>query len=94
LDDYITFIGKVILFCDYIVPGKQFLFFRGVKKFDSMVLLIMFLVSAIGRFECMLEIFSEANLRFGFSGISYKESINCIVASMLNVYGRGGGLIG
>ena len=49
----------------------------------------MFIVSAIGRFEYVLEIYSEGNLRFEFSGISYKELIHFIIFLMLSVYSRG-----
>ena len=86
LDEYITLHYITLLFIilhylywksnfvfDYIVPGKHFLFFGGLSKFDSLALIRNFLVSAVGRFENPLEISSEANLRFEFSGISCKE---------------------
>jgi hypothetical protein len=44
----------------------------GSSKLDFIILLILFLVSAIVIFEYILEISSEANLWLGFSGVSFK----------------------
>ena len=44
----------------------------GPSKQDFIILLRMFLVSAIVMFEYMLEKYSEANLWLGFSGVSFK----------------------
>jgi hypothetical protein len=44
----------------------------GSSKLDFIILLRMFLISAIVMFEYILEISSEANLWLGLSGVSFK----------------------
>ena len=54
-----------------------------------MILLRMFPVSAVGVFEYVLEMSSEARLWLAFSGISFKDGANCVVFCILCVRGRG-----
>ena len=49
----------------------------------------IFLVSVTGTFEYMLVMFSDANVKWGRIGVSFRSCITSLVFFMLKEYGMG-----